>query len=236
MSVAAATPNQISLRVPLTNSVTGLAGVPAGGTVLIATAGFDPTTLPGVLTGWTLFIGGQTVAFTTDKTGVLTATVPVSLTVGPQVVQLSAPASLPGISVPPVVLQLDSPPPAILSAADLTTSAAGDVPVTAAAPAKPGDLVALTVAAVADVNGVLPGSGAVWVSVNGLNYPAVSVAPLPALAGSSLIRSQVEFVLPASLTIDPAATAPTATIMVGTGTRLSAGYALNITSPPAPAP
>ena len=35
-TVVAAPPNQISMRVPILNAVTGLAGIPAGGTALIA--------------------------------------------------------------------------------------------------------------------------------------------------------------------------------------------------------
>ena len=51
--------------------MTGLAGIPAGGTALIATTG-----LPADLIGWNLSIGPLNAAFTADKNGVLTVNVP----------------------------------------------------------------------------------------------------------------------------------------------------------------
>jgi hypothetical protein len=229
VTVAAADPKQVSLRVPISNSVTGLAGVPAGGTALIPTTG-----LPAVLDGWTLSIGGEAVPFQADKTGVLTAAVPGDLGVGPQVVQLTAPASL-GITVPPVLLQLDAAPPVIVSALDSTAADGSGIAITSSAPALLGDRVTLSVLGLADANGVLPGVSSVWINVSGVNYGAVSVAAAPADPNSSAIVGLVQFVLPAGLPIDPTVTAPAATVMVGTGTRLSPGYTLNIAAPPAPA-
>jgi hypothetical protein len=236
LNVAAPNPNQISVRVPVVNAVTGLAGVSAGGTALIATAGFDATKLPGALDAWTLAIGGEAVAFQTDKNGVLRATVPADLAVGPQIVQLSPPANFPGTAPPPVLLQLDAPPPVIVAAADNTAASGAGVPVTVSAPAVLGDTVALTVSGLADADGVLPGAGSVWIGIDGVNYAPQSVTALPPLPNSSLILSQVQFVLPANVPIDPTVTAPTATIMVGTGTRLSAAFALNIAAPSAATP
>jgi hypothetical protein len=230
VNVTAANPAQVSLLVPVTNAVTALAGVPAGGTALISTSGF-----PASAAGWTLSIGGEAAAFTADKNGVLTVALPGDLAVGPQIVQLTAPASLPGVVVPPVLMQLDAPPPAITAAADNTAAAANGpaVPVTASTPAALGDTVSLTVIGLSDGYGVLPAAGSVWIDINGVNYPTVSVVKVPPTADSSLILALVEFVLPTTVTIDPTASAPTATVMVGTGTRLSAGYALNIAAPPA---
>jgi len=68
--------------------VTGLAGVPAGGTALIATTG-----LPADLTGGRLTVGPLPAAFTADKNGVLTVQVPNLLGVGEQPVQLIPPAN-----------------------------------------------------------------------------------------------------------------------------------------------
>jgi hypothetical protein len=236
LSVAALNPNQINVGVPVLNAVTGLAGVPAGGTVLIGTSGFDPTKLPGALNGWTLAIGGEAVPFQADKNGALTATVPGDLAVGPQIVQLSPPANFSGVTPPPVLLQLDAPPPVIMAAVDNTAASGAGAPVTASTPAILGDSVTLTVSGLADTNGVLPTAAAVWIGVNGVNYAPQSVTALPPLPNSSLILSQVQFVLPANVTIDPTVTAPTATLMVGTGTRLSAGFALNIAAPPTTTP
>ena len=103
-TIVAADPSQISLRVPIRNAGTGLAGVPIGGTALIATSG-----LPADLDGWTLSIGPFAVPFTADQNGVLTVTVPAGLGTGAQPVLLTAPAASSAV-VPRVILQLDQPP------------------------------------------------------------------------------------------------------------------------------
>ncbi len=77
-TVVAAAPNQISMKVPILNAATGLAGIPAGGTALIRTSG-----LPADLTGWTLTVGPENVAFTADANGVLTVNLPLDLGVAP---------------------------------------------------------------------------------------------------------------------------------------------------------
>src|SRR5258708_7367354 len=95
LQVVAADPKQVSLRLPVWNAAPGLAGVPAGGTALIRTAG-----LPAKLDGWTLSIGGEPVSFQADKNGVVTAPVPGDLTSGPQPLQLLAPGNPPAAVVP----------------------------------------------------------------------------------------------------------------------------------------
>lgn len=235
VSVTAPVSGQVSLRVPVTNAVTGLAGAPAGGTALIATSGF-----PAVSDGWTLTVGGEAAAFDLGKNGVLKVTLPGDLAVGPQIVQLSAPAGFAGPAVPPVLMQLDAPPPTITAAADHTASAGSngaDVPITASAPAQLGDTVTLTVSGLSDIYGVLPAAGSVWVEIDGVNYAAASVTLVPPPPDSSLILALVQFVLPANLPLDPAVSSPTAAVMVGTGTRLSDAYTLNLAAPAAaPAP
>ena len=113
LNVAAASPNEVSLKVPIVNAVTGLTGVPAGGTARIVTTG-----LPADLTGWTLTVGPQPAAFTADKNGVLTVQVPSLLAVGEQPVQLTPPASATLPAIQRVILQLDPPPPLILWGVD----------------------------------------------------------------------------------------------------------------------
>ena len=71
LAIVAPDPNQISMRVPILNAATGLAGIPSGGTALIATTG-----LPADLTGWTLSVGPFAAAFTADQNGVLSVQVP----------------------------------------------------------------------------------------------------------------------------------------------------------------
>ena len=229
IQITAADPKQVSLRVPLINASTGLAGVPAGGSVLISTTG-----LPADLTGWTLSIGGHGVGFSVDKNGVISAAVPADLTPGPQSVKLTAPGTPPLFLVAPVLLQLDTAPPSIQTAFEGVTSA---TPIlnTPGTPAHLGDSILLGIVGLSS-NGVLPPASGVWISIGGVNYPATSVAPIP--QDPSAVQhdwSYVGFILPAGLTVDFTAQTPAVTIMLGTGTRLSPAFLINVAAPPPPA-
>jgi hypothetical protein len=242
LQILPADPQQISMRVPIRNALTGLAGVPAGGTALIATSG-----LPANLNGWTLSIGPLNATFTADKNGVLTVNVPTALAVGAQPVQLTAPGNPPAAVVPRVILQLDPAPPVIVAAVDTppvkSTDPAAPPPTTfavsAATPAQPGDNVTLTVYGLSASLGYLPGPGAVWINIGGTVFPVTAVAavpPDPKATTPPLDFAYVRFVLPTSLVVDTTTGSPKAPVMVGTGTRLSAAYALDVAVPPAPAP
>lgn len=228
LRIAAAEPAQVSLRAPVINSVTGLAGVPAGGTALIGTSG-----LPVALDGWVLKIGGEPASFSADKNGVLSAKVPADLAPGPHIVQL-LPAGNTALPIPPVLLQLDAAPPVIVSAA--VSAADGTlVPVTDSAPAHDGDAVILTVSGLAAPSGVLPSAGDIWVKVGGLNFAVTTLTAVPQPDGSKpRDLALVTFILPANLALNPSVQPPTAAAQVGTGTRLSAGYLLHVAPPPAP--
>lgn len=224
--VLAADPAQISLRVPVINAVTGLAGVPAGGTALIATTG-----LPSAITGWTLKIGGVLTTFSADKNGVLSVHVPNDLAVGPQTVQLTPPGNA-ALPVPLIDLQLDSAPPSILVAA-ITASDGTVTSVTPSAPARPGDSIALTVSGLAGSEAKLPAPGEVWIHVNGFAYQATAVNAVPQDGVKNpQDLSYVSFVLPASLTADPAVQPLVPSIMIRNGTRLSSAFNLNVAAPP----
>jgi hypothetical protein len=233
LNVAAASPNQVSLRVPILNAVTGLAGVPAGGTALIATTG-----LPADLTGWTLTVGPQPAAFTADKNGALTVQVPNQLAVGEQPVQLIPPANSGVPAIPRVILQLDPPPPFILWGIDTPLPAGGPVLLNATNPAPLGTPVVLMLYGLSSPSGVLPAGGAVWMNIAGTNYPVTAVTRVPADPKSTAPPpdlAYVSFVVPTTLTLDPAVSNPAVPLMVGTGTRLSAAYSLYI-APALPPP
>jgi hypothetical protein len=231
VQITPADPTQVSLRVPWINAATGLAGVPAGGTALVNTSG-----LPVTLDGWTLTIGGEPAAFTAGENGRLTARIPADLAAGPQVVQLLAPGNPPALVVPPVLLQLDAPPPVIQSATDGLAPDGTAVPVSAAAPAKPGDTVVLTVSGLSAPTGVLPPASAVWINIGGATYAATTVTAVPQdPQAAPLDLALVRFTVPANLTLDLTVQPPTVAVMVGTGTRLSAGYLLDMAPPPPPA-
>jgi len=229
LKVVAADPKQVSLRVPVLNAATGLAGVPAGGTALIRTTG-----LPAKLDGWTLSIGGEPVSFQADKNGVVTAPVPGDLTPGPQPVQLLAPGNPPAAVVPPVLLQLDVPPPVILAALDNTAADGAGVPISPSAPAQLGDNITLTVLGLSTSEG-FPATGSVWIDINGVSYTIAAVTAVPRDPNNPQDLALVQFVLPQNLALDPSVSAPTVTVMVGTGTRLSPGYVFRVTAPPPPA-
>ena len=217
ISVAAPGANQSSLRVPVINAVTGLAGVPAGGTAHIATSG-----LTAALDGWNLTIGGATAPFSVDTNGQITVQVPGGLALGPQVVRLLAPD---GSGPPPIALQLDAAPPVIVSAFDNSAAAGAGAAVSPASPANAGDSVTLIVVGLADPAAGLPAAGQVWLNFGGAIIAPVSVTAWPTDATLAVVR----FVVPAAL---PSAS-PVA-LMIGTGTRLSAAYSLDIQPPPPP--
>jgi uncharacterized protein (TIGR03437 family) len=217
ISVAAPGANQSSLRVPAINAVTGLAGVPAGGTALIASSG-----LPAALDGWRLAIGGVGAPFTVDQNGQITAQIPGGLALGPQVVQLLAPD---GSGPPPIALQLDSAPPVIVSAFDNSAAAGAGAAVSPSSPANAGDSVTLLVVGLPDSAAGLPAASQVWLNLGGAIIAPVSVTAWPTDATLALVRLVVPAALPATSPVS---------LTIGTGTRLSAAFSLDIQPPPPP--
>jgi Matrixin len=234
LNVAAASPNQVSLRVPIVNAVTGLTGVPAGGTARIAT-----TSLPADLTGWTLTVGPLPAAFTADANGVLTVQVPNQLAVGQQPVQLIPPSNSTLPAIPRVILQLDPPPPLILWGVDTPVPGGDPVLVSASNPVPLGEGVIVMVYGLSSSDGALPAAGAVWINIGGAIYPATTVTRVPADPNSTAPPSDlayVSFIAPPTLVLDPTVSSPSVPVMVGTGTRLSGAYSLFIAPAPPPPP
>jgi hypothetical protein len=127
-----------TLRAPVTNFDTGLAGVPAGQIAVIGTSG-----LPSNLSGWTLLIGGSSTSFKVGANNQLLAQVPPGASLGPAVVQLVSPSG--DTSIPPILMEIDGPPPTI--AAVLNSS--GQT-VDASHPVQAGDTITLNVIGLAD--------------------------------------------------------------------------------------
>jgi hypothetical protein len=238
LNVVAADPKQITMRIPILNAVTGLAGIPAGGIARIVTAG-----LPADLTGWTLTVGPLPAAFTADVNGVLTVQVPTGLGLGAQAVQLIPPPNSTVAAIPRLILQLDPAPPLILWGVDAPLPEAGPVLVSASNPVPLGQSVTVMVYGLSSPSGVLPPAGAVWMNIGGVVYPVTAVTRVPADPDSTAPPSDlayVSFVVPTTLVLDPTVSNPTTPIMVGTSTRLSAAYGLFVAPaqplPPAPTP
>jgi hypothetical protein len=107
LQVRARPSNQISLLAPLVNDATGLAGIPAGG--LIAMRG---TGLPSTASGWIANIGGAFRDVQRGDDGVLRVAVPLNLSPGPNLIQMSLPT---GDAAPPVLFQVDAAAPVLRS-------------------------------------------------------------------------------------------------------------------------
>lgn len=201
--VTAATSGQPSLLVPILNQATNLEGVPAGGVAVINTVG-----LPSNLAGWTLTISNQQTTFTVNATGQILANVPAGATTGPAIVQL-IPAS--GPSIPPVVMQIDLPPPVILAA----TNAAG-VPVSATSPVTGGNTVSLSITGLQNQTGALPSPSNVQVMLAGTTTTAIAVT------ATGVNQSVLQFAIPSNLPPGPQ------TVTVEIGTRISAPFPINL--------
>lgn len=161
VQVLAANPNQISLHAPVTNALTGLAGVPAGGTAII-----NATGIPQNLTGWTLTIGQQQVT-PEFLNGQLQVVIPNGLPIGPAIVQLTSPT---GATIPPIVMKIDALPPLISS----VTSISGSL-ISSSQPAHPGDTLILNVAGLSD--GITPLTPAnIFASIGGVSVPVIQVS------------------------------------------------------------
>jgi hypothetical protein len=211
MQIGPSNPNQISMRAPITNALTGLAGVPAGGTAII-----NATNLPQNLTGWVLNIGGQTAPILAYGNGQLQASVPSGLGYGAQTVQLIAPVGGPigpGISIPPIAMKIDALPPTIAS-----VIGANGAPLTNSSVVHPGDVLTvnllgisdptiaqLTIANIFATLGAITGPGAVNAPVIQFNNPTIQV--------------QIPYSAPTGTSIP---------FYVGVGTRVSSAVNLNI--------
>jgi hypothetical protein len=214
IAVTASVDQPVSLRVPIRNTVTGLGGVPAGGSIRFATSG-----LPQNRDGWTLTIGGLVTPFTIDDNGVITADVPGALPIGPQIVQLNTPG---GLAAPGVLVQIDLPPPTIVSVYT-------DASLTATLP-NPGDQIVLTVDGITDAP--RNGSDFIWLDINGEITRPDSITATD--DGRLLIRSS----LPTVILYDPNSALQIVSLMVGSGTRRSDAYVIqvNVTAPTTDAP
>ncbi len=206
--VGAANPGQITLRTPILNQLTGLAGVPAGGTVVINTSGLPFTATSGTLTGWVLTIANQPTTFSLGSNGQLIAQVPVGLTTGPQQVQLTTAS---GVQTPPVLVQVDPPAPNITG----ILNAAG-VAIGPSNPAHAGDTITVLVAGLPDAFGNYPAPSAIDVNAAGFDLTPASLTS----TGGSNCALQV------TLSLNTMPGAQMVTIRVGT--RLSAAYPIQI--------
>jgi hypothetical protein len=210
MQIGPSNPNQISLRAPITNALTGLAGVPAGGTAVITA-----TDLPQNLTGWTLNIGGQLAPMVYGN-GQLQAAVPSGLGYGAQTVQLIAPVGGPigpGISIPPIAMKIDALPPTIAS----VLSASG-VPLTSSSVVHPGDVLTVNLLGISDPTIAQLTISNIFATLGAITGPGAFNAPVIQFSNPA-IQVQIPYSAPTGTSIP---------FYVGVGTRVSSAVYLNI--------
>lgn len=142
-----------SLRAPVLSAVTGLAGVPQGGTAVVTVS--NP---PATLQGWTLAVNGQTAIVQTLTGDSITFTLPAGLAQGPAVLALQNRSGVAGFRI---AMQVDTPPARITG---FTGSAGREI--SASAPARPGEVLTILATNVRETD-----AAAVRVMIGGIHHP-----------------------------------------------------------------
>jgi hypothetical protein len=204
--------SQMSLNVPVLNALTNIEGVPAGGGALINTTG-----LPQNLINWTLTVGGQPTTFYMGGGNQIGALIPANLPVGPAVVQLIPPS---GVQIPPVVMQIISPPPVVVGIVN-----SSGVPISSSNPALPGDTLTVMVTGLADPAAAnAPAASNVNIVVGGMGGTGeVSQTASALLSAAPSGATPVQFKLSTS-----APFGPQEQLTVGLGLRISVPFTIAI--------
>jgi hypothetical protein len=212
LQIHPAAAQQVSLRAPVLNLATGLAGVPAGGTAVISATG-----LPADLSGWAVIIAGVRVdtIFDSDSKK-LRAVVPAGLPVGLAVVRLIPPS---GDPIAPILFKVDAEPPVVQAAYHV------DVLIDSLHPAASGDVINLDVARLYGSGPPVPPSS-VHVSVGGVDHVATTLTSIPQFGQASEVV-RVQFTLASGL--PDGAKLP---VTVRLDTRVSAPYTINVVQAP----
>lgn len=175
---------QVSLQAPILNAATGTPGVSAGGTAIVSV--INATNAAGLA----LTVGDQQAAIVSTLNGQIVFTVPAGLPPGPAIVRLQTGNA---DVVPPLVMNIDPPPPQIVAAFSAPgTQADANHPITR------GLLTGFQIANLPDPSSISDIS-TVRVNVGGTDHGAVSLAPHPAsgvlvqivLSPSTAIGNQV---------------------------------------------
>ncbi len=207
LQVLPADPKQMSLLLPIVNEATGLAGAPGGGTISIRA-----TDVPADIRGWLVTINGIRTPLTRTADGRLLAPIALGIEAGPQPIQL-IPAS--GLPVPPVLFQIDSQPPAIL-----TVSGSQNLAIGAQQRVRGGDRITLVVGNLGA--GAAPVKEDIEIRVAGV---AQRLEFLESQPTSGTFR--LEFLVPLD-----APAGDTQNLTVGVGTRVSAPVTIAIAAAP----
>jgi len=161
LQVVPSDPKQPVLSASVVNAATGGPSISAGSTAILTV-----TNLKAAAKALTLQIGDERVPVVSATNGQVTFEIPAAASVGPAVLKLQVSGT---DAIPPIVIQIDPPPPAIQSA----YSAPG-VFVDNVHPARPGTLVTFAVSNLPDVSAIGDAS-ALHFNIGGVDHSAVLV-------------------------------------------------------------
>jgi hypothetical protein len=196
--------NQMTLRTPVLNDYTSLDGTPAGGTAVISTAG-----VPLNLAGWTLQVDFVSTPFQMGGGNLIQVQIPPGTAPGAATVQLLPPSGM-NAAIPPVVMQVDLPPPVIVAAAN----ASGTL-ISASNAVHLGDTVTLSVTGLTQ-SSTGAGLSQTQIFVGPPGQTVAIATPLTILPGPQSDSYQIQFVLGPNVPYGPQEP-----VVVGIGTRLS---------------
>ncbi|MEZ5403081.1 MAG: IPT/TIG domain-containing protein [Bryobacteraceae bacterium] len=162
--VGVANPRQSSVIGRVTDPVSGRAGVPPGGTALLIVAGPLASAAANSIR---VTVDGELAVVSSYSSGQLLFRVPAGVEPGPAIVRVTGGSD----AALPIAMQIDPPLPVI------TLAQVSGTKVDASRPAQPGELIALTVANLADP-GVEVSPSAVSITVGGVVHSAVAVTPV----------------------------------------------------------
>jgi len=161
MQVVQSDPKQPVLSASVVNAATGGASISAGSTAILTVAN-----LSAAASALTLQIGDDRVPVISATDGQIVFQIPDTEPVGPAVLKLKAPGA---DAIPPIVIQIDPPPPAIQSAYSAPGVIADNVH-----PARPGTLVTFAVSNLPDVS-TIGDASALHFNIGGVDHSAVLV-------------------------------------------------------------
>jgi hypothetical protein len=193
----------------VTNALTGLGGVPVGGTAVINAVALPPTVTGAGSPGWSLTIGNEQTSWVVSQTNQITAVVPPGGS-GASIVTLTTPTG----ASSSIVMWVDMPPPQI----GLILNQSGTA-VSSTTQVHPGDSLIVNVSNFGD--NITPVKLAnIFATIDATNGQGGINAPVTALASNN---SSIQIQIPASAPNN--AQTP---LTVGIGTRVSAPVYLNI--------
>ncbi len=175
LQVQAANPRQLAMSSQALNAVTQQPGVQAGSAALISVANLTQAQIGA---GLNLTLNGERVQVLAAAPGQIVFQVPATATPGPAVLRLQAGAD----TSLPIAIAIDPPLPVVVTALSSSNAV-----IDGTRPTRPGDLVSLVVANLADAGSVVA-LGRVRVVVGGVEHQPAQIAPSTQSPGFHLVQ------------------------------------------------